>query len=85
MKLCLTTTRRTTTAIIIINLSKASYVRFFNRLACFSWTLPDVGLVLQEEAGVVADWFKEYHMIVNPSRFHALLIKKTRRVPMARI
>ena len=32
--------------------------------------------VQEEEAGVALDWLKENHMIANPSKFHALLIKK---------
>ena len=32
--------------------------------------------VLEEEAGVAIDWLKENYMIANPSKFHALLIKK---------
>ena len=47
-----------------------------NMLACFSWTLPNLVRVLEEEAGVALDWLKENHMIANPSKFHALLIKK---------
>ena len=31
---------------------------------------------LEVEAGVALDWFKENHMIANPSKFHALLIEK---------
>ena len=47
-----------------------------NTLACFSMTLPDLVRVLEEEAGVALDWLKQNHMIANPSKFHALLIKK---------
>ena len=32
--------------------------------------------VLEEEAGVAIDLLKENHMIANPSKFHALLMKK---------
>ena len=45
-------------------------------LAGFSRTLPNLVQVLEEEAGVALDWLKENHMIANPSKFHALLIKK---------
>ena len=47
-----------------------------NTHACFSRTLPDLLRVLEEEAGVALGWLKENHMIANPSKFHALLIKK---------
>ena len=47
-----------------------------NTLAYFSRTLPNLVRVLEEEAGVALDWLKENHMIANPSKFHALLIKK---------
>ena len=47
-----------------------------NTLAYFSRTLPNLVRVLEEEAGVALDWLKENHMITNPSKFHALLIKK---------
>ena len=46
-----------------------------NTLACFSKTLPNLVRALEEEAGVALDWLKENHMIENPSKFHALLIK----------
>ena len=47
-----------------------------NTLACFSKTLPDLVRTLEAEAGVALDWLKENYMIANPSKFHALLIKK---------
>ena len=47
-----------------------------NMLTCFSRTLPNLVRVLEEEAGVAQAWLKESHMIANPSKFHALLIKK---------
>ena len=47
-----------------------------NTLAYFSRTLPNLVRVLEEEAGVALEWLKENHMIANPSKFHALLIKK---------
>ena len=47
-----------------------------NTLACFSRTLPNLVRVLEAEAGVALDWLKENHMIADPSKFHALLIKK---------
>ena len=47
-----------------------------NTLACFSKTLPDLVRALEAEAGVALDWLKENYMIANPSKFHALLIKK---------
>ena len=47
-----------------------------NTLACFSRTLSNLVRALEEESGVALDWLKENHMIVNPSKFHALLIKK---------
>ena len=47
-----------------------------NTPACFSRTLPNLVRVLEEEAGVALDWLKENHMIANPSKFHAFLIKK---------
>ena len=50
-----------------------------NTLACFSRTLPNLVRVLEEEAGVAIGWLKENHMIANPSKFHALLIKKTKQ------
>ena len=47
-----------------------------NTLACFSKTLPDLVRALEAEAGVALDWLKENYMIANPSKFHALFIKK---------
>ena len=47
-----------------------------NTLACFSKTLPDLVRALEAEAGVALDWLRENYMIANPSKFHALLIKK---------
>ena len=47
-----------------------------NTLACFSKTLPDLVRALEAEAGIALDWLKENYMIANPSKFHALLIKK---------
>ena len=47
-----------------------------NTLAFFSRTLLNLVRVLVEEAGAALDWLKENHMIANPSKFHALLVKK---------
>ena len=47
-----------------------------NTLSAHSRTITAVVKCLEEESSVAINWFTENHMIANPSKFKAILIKK---------
>ena len=51
-----------------------------NTLASFSKSLPDLVNVLENEADSALSWLEQNEMIANPNEFHALFVKKTRRI-----
>ena len=51
-----------------------------NTLAYFSETMPDLVKTLEKETGVALSWLENNEMIANPEKFHAILLKKIKRI-----
>ena len=58
--------------------SKVSLYNFTgdNTLSAFAKTILELIDVLQSEPEIVLDWFKNNKMIVNPGKFHAILLDR---------
>ena len=47
-----------------------------NTISYFSKTIPDLVNVLEKESKTALNWLENNHMIANPEKFHALIVKK---------
>ena len=47
-----------------------------NTISYFSKTIPDLVNVLEKESNTALNWLENNHMIANPEKFHALIVKK---------
>ena len=54
-----------------------------NMLAFFSKSLPDLVVVLENEADSALTWLEQNEMIANPKNFIQFLLKKTKQMLVA--
>ena len=49
-----------------------------NRLSAWADTISDLIKKLESDSNIATDWFKMNKMIVNPDKFHTVVLNKTR-------
>ena len=45
-------------------------------------TIPELIHILESESNITVNWFKTNNIIVNPEKFHAIIINKNSQVPI---
>ena len=50
-----------------------------NTISAFAESIPELIKILESESNIAIDWFKNNDMIVNPDKFHAIIINKNGR------
>ena len=49
-----------------------------NTLSGFAKTIENLISILESQSEIAINWFKDHHMVVNPSKFQAIIIDKHR-------